>query len=374
MKKIVAVIVAIALVAGGFAAYLVFGTASASLGYVSVDINPSVQFILNSDDEVVGVTASNDDGETILLGVTDELIGMDIEDATQRIVELALEYGYLDPDALATDPNAVTITTMLETQNTRLQDQLRERIRTHLEEFFKNNGIFGVVMTDLDMQDVITEATELGISAGELKLIRSVQAAYPDLTTEELLDTSVKDMMDMLREASGIESYVDRLEAQIEDAQAAVDTLTAQIADKTADLDTATANLATLQGTDTSSYTTEELATYDAQVLALQTEIATLTTEIADLNTSLTEATTLLDDLQTTYQEREAYMDGLVAQAQIRKQAALQKYTDWLANKEQRAQNIANQWEQFQNSLTDEQVDSILDYFHNIWNSGSSAD
>ena len=66
-------------------------------------------------------------------------------------------------------------------------------------------------MTDLDMADIIAEAETLGVGAGNLKLIRSIQAVYPDVTTEQALNLSVKDMMDMLRGAREVESYIDFL-------------------------------------------------------------------------------------------------------------------------------------------------------------------
>ena len=137
MKKILAIILPMVLITGLLYGYVFNSNIGSVMAYVSVDINPSVQFVTDGANEVVSVTVANDDGETILLGEVDNLIGLSIEEATERIVELAIEYGYLDPEALADDPNAITITTVLESQNIRLQARLRDRVKTHLENFFK---------------------------------------------------------------------------------------------------------------------------------------------------------------------------------------------------------------------------------------------
>ena len=199
MKKIFAIILPIVLVVALAYGYFAFDIGSV-MAYVSVDINPSVQFVTNGDDEVVSVTASNEDGEIILLNEAENLIGLSIEEATERIIELAIEYGYLDPEALETDPNAITISTVLNTSNETRENRLRERIKNNLENYLQNNGIFGLVMTDLDMEEVALEAEALGIGAGRLKLIKSVQSLYPEFTTEEALEVSVRELMNMLRD------------------------------------------------------------------------------------------------------------------------------------------------------------------------------
>jgi hypothetical protein len=111
MKKLFAIILPIVLVTALAYGYFAYDIGSV-MAYVSVDINPSVQFVTNGNDEVVSVTASNEEGEIILLEEAENLIGLSIEEATEKIVELAIEYGYLDPEALEADPNAITITTV----------------------------------------------------------------------------------------------------------------------------------------------------------------------------------------------------------------------------------------------------------------------
>ena len=52
--------------------------------YISVEINPAVEIVLNGDDEVVTVNGLNDDGEML---ITDEkMVGKSVNDFLQIII------------------------------------------------------------------------------------------------------------------------------------------------------------------------------------------------------------------------------------------------------------------------------------------------
>lgn len=66
-----------------------------SVSYYTVDINPSIQFTVNSNNTVTDVSSANDDADTLLDGT--ELEGMTIKVALQRVIELAYTQEYLAP-------------------------------------------------------------------------------------------------------------------------------------------------------------------------------------------------------------------------------------------------------------------------------------
>lgn len=77
--------------------------------YVSLDINPAVELIVDKNDVVVSVRGENEDGQVLLYGET-EIKGEKIDAAVQKITDLAVQYGYLDEentvvDALVTSGN-----------------------------------------------------------------------------------------------------------------------------------------------------------------------------------------------------------------------------------------------------------------------------
>lgn len=60
---------------------------------MTVDINPSVEFIVDSENKVVTATALNDDGAVILAG--EAFVGMTADEAAALVVSIANEQGYL---------------------------------------------------------------------------------------------------------------------------------------------------------------------------------------------------------------------------------------------------------------------------------------
>lgn len=63
--------------------------------FVSLDINPSVELVLDGDNKVVSVYGGNEDGQVLLYN-EQSLVGFDVEAAVEKITSLAVEYGYLD--------------------------------------------------------------------------------------------------------------------------------------------------------------------------------------------------------------------------------------------------------------------------------------
>ncbi|MGN0771991.1 MAG: hypothetical protein ACI4MI_05350 [Christensenellales bacterium] len=61
---------------------------------VSININPSVEMVVNSDNMVVSVAAKNEDAQIMLYG-EEGLLNVSVETATNKILELAIEYGYI---------------------------------------------------------------------------------------------------------------------------------------------------------------------------------------------------------------------------------------------------------------------------------------
>lgn len=61
---------------------------------VTIDVNPSFELIVDKDKKVVSVTALNDDASVLIYG--EALVGKDIEDATEILINLTVNAGYVD--------------------------------------------------------------------------------------------------------------------------------------------------------------------------------------------------------------------------------------------------------------------------------------
>ncbi|MCM1290133.1 MAG: hypothetical protein NC132_05250 [Corallococcus sp.] len=72
------------------------------LAYVSLDINPAVELIVDKDNKVVSVRGENEDGQVLLYEETG-IEGEKIDDAINKITDLAVKYGYLDENNKVVD-------------------------------------------------------------------------------------------------------------------------------------------------------------------------------------------------------------------------------------------------------------------------------
>ncbi|QWB95739.1 hypothetical protein KHQ89_07350 [Mycoplasmatota bacterium] len=73
------------------------GSISASETYVTVDINPSVELVINQREKVIYVNALNEDAEVLLMDL--DLIGLDVDEAMDLIIEKSIALGYIDVDS-----------------------------------------------------------------------------------------------------------------------------------------------------------------------------------------------------------------------------------------------------------------------------------
>src|SRR5690554_6681086 len=81
-----------------------------SNAYITLDINPSIEIITNEEGLVEQVNGLNDDGIKLL--VDTDFTNQSVEFVVEEILELAIEFGYIDFNL----ENAILITTSAETE------------------------------------------------------------------------------------------------------------------------------------------------------------------------------------------------------------------------------------------------------------------
>ena len=74
---------------------------------MTVDINPSVEFMVDDENKVVSVTALNDDGSILIVG--EAFVGKTAEEAVELMLSIAVETGYLVKGNVTADENTVKI-------------------------------------------------------------------------------------------------------------------------------------------------------------------------------------------------------------------------------------------------------------------------
>ena len=135
MKRILSITLVLAML---FSCFMLFSCAPSESGEekekstrMTIDLNPSVEFMLDEENKVVSVTALNDDGAILIAG--EVFVGLSAEEASALFVELAEEIGYLvDTEAFE---NEIKVSISGATKYAKdLRDSVSAKINSKLDE------------------------------------------------------------------------------------------------------------------------------------------------------------------------------------------------------------------------------------------------
>lgn len=237
-------------------------TPAEAQSYVSIAINPEVEFTVDENGMVVSVNCLNSDAEILLADV--DLSGMSIEAATERFVELATEAGYID---VTSETNNVTITVIDE--NSDRQDDLAQKMEERIYGFFDNNGIFGMVSKET-LAAYAEQAATLGVPVGKMKMILRAIDLNPDLTLEELAAMEMRDLVKLINKRHNEDKIDHTAREQFKTELAALKTEFAAMFTLAEELDTLEASLETFEGSE------EERAELEQTISEKEAEFAAL--------------------------------------------------------------------------------------------------
>lgn len=197
--------------------------------YLAVDINPSVEFVIE-DGKVVSVRAANDDASVLL---TDEdFAGLTVEEAVKKLVALAEELGFL------TDSNHnVKITVVADDE-----EQTQK-----VEEAAKSGAQKGSGKAEINFDPRVEDERILeklkeehpgvydALNAAKLRLIESIMKYDETMTYEEGAEMTIEELSRTLKEL--IEEYRDmvtedlenKFETAYEEAKAALERQIAEL-------------------------------------------------------------------------------------------------------------------------------------------------
>lgn len=246
--------------------------------YVSVKINPELELAVDEDGNVEEVYCVNEDAEVLLSQTT--LVGMNIEEAIETIVDEATNAGYIDVEDTDNEVEIGVITE--EGQSEDLGQKLHNRLKEKIHKYFDNNGIFGVV-SEATLEQYAEQAAELGLSLGKTKMILRALELNPMLDINELKDAPMNEL------AKGIVNKVreGKVDATLrEQFKEQRDSLIAQypeIATLIQEIDVLTEQLVEFQGTEDEKLIIEaELASKEQELDAKRTALAEQIEEIRE--------------------------------------------------------------------------------------------
>ena len=184
--------------------------ANGALTYIGLRINPEIEMVTDETGTVVSANAVNTDGEVVLSAV--ELEGKTAEDAVVDFTETAVDLGYMDP---AKDKDTVYVD--VNGENAEVVEKVEKSLSDKLMKFFEKKGIAGKVSKEV-LDSYIAAAEEWNVAPGHAKIIARVLDANPELTYEELLNLTVKELLELLKADKHADKVAADLKGDYKDA------------------------------------------------------------------------------------------------------------------------------------------------------------
>ena len=165
--------------------------ANGALTYIGLRINPEIEMVTDENGVVVSTNAVNTDGEVVLSEV--ELEGMTAEDAVVEFTDTAVDLGFMDPEA-----GKDTVYVDVNSENAEVTEKVEKSLSDKLMKFFEKKGIAGKVSKEV-LDTYLAAAEEWNVTPGHAKMIARILEANPELTYDELLNLTVKDLLELLK-------------------------------------------------------------------------------------------------------------------------------------------------------------------------------
>lgn len=191
-KKFASVAASVALVLGMSTAAYGYVTPSE---YVTIDINPSVELVVNMFNKVIKVKPLNNDGTKVVENLA--LNNKNLQEAVNLVVKSAKEEGYLAQGL----NNEILVTVCAKNDNrekaTATETKIGEEVKKELE-------LEKVDYTPINTQSITAERQEeaerLGISSGKMNLIEKIEKVQPGINYKEYSEKPVKELMKEVKE------------------------------------------------------------------------------------------------------------------------------------------------------------------------------
>ncbi len=141
---------------------------------MTVDINPSVEFMVDDQNKVVSVTALNDDGSILIVG--EAFVGKTPEEAVELVVSLAADTGYLVKGNVEVSENTVKISVSGD-------DKYAEKLQNKIEKTVTG------ALKDLDINGKVEK-----VEAMKLEELRTLASNSTLFTEEEIAKMDEKQL------------------------------------------------------------------------------------------------------------------------------------------------------------------------------------
>ena len=203
--------------------------------YVAIDINPSIELTLDTNNKVLTVRAMNEDAQLMLYEATG-IEGKAVDVAVEKIAELATEYGYV------TDENS-TISVTVSSEDVATEQEIFDKIKAPFEKHLSKEGIqaqltnaagaYQQYKLDQIKAQYPNNADIQALTPGKYRLVKSAMAADRSLTLEQAAAMTTEQLSEVVQTAHQYykDKISDAFEAVYEEARLAYETAKALLLD-----------------------------------------------------------------------------------------------------------------------------------------------
>lgn len=177
--------------------------AESNRAYVSLDINPAVELIADGDNVVTDARGENEDGLVLLYNETG-IVGEKLDVAVKRIIELSVDYGYLDEDNKAV---SVLVAAQNSANTAAIQSTVDASVTATasakgLTVSIDHEGAFSLLRRMEEVKDEYPDSAAVqNMTVQKFKLALSVSETC-GISIEAAAEINDKDLIEMLKNAS----------------------------------------------------------------------------------------------------------------------------------------------------------------------------
>lgn len=213
MKKLLSILIAFALTLGAAACFVGCNhnadEESVATSYIAIDINPSIRLVLDQNQKVVSLSCENDDALTMLYG--ENLIGLDVGKATEKIMDLSIKMGYLTNDNCGVQVEAASV-------DSQAENVVRSKVKFAVGKVgesaafdvkYSDEGSFllNFQLKKLKENNPDDERYQ-NLTVGKLRLIDSAMACDLTLNMDETVNMNTSELLIIVDSAySNLENY-----------------------------------------------------------------------------------------------------------------------------------------------------------------------
>lgn len=181
--------------------------------FVSLDVNPSMEFTVNKFGIVIKAQALNDDGISIIDDMDFDVINKNIEEALENSIDMFIEEGYISGD------DKVNVIVSAYSKNAKDADTLIQELKLMIKNKIESEGFVANIEGMTVDQAVFEEAEDLGVTPGKLNLINNIIENDENSATDKVEDWIDRTVNEIVSAAAEVTTNASETQNQNEEQE-----------------------------------------------------------------------------------------------------------------------------------------------------------